>query len=60
MAQTTDEIIVFLLMLLSILFEEVKTLLTPKNKVLLIKKSKTELKKMLKGELIDLVITYQQ
>ena len=60
MAQTTDDIIVFLLMLLSILFEEIKALVTPNNKVILIKKSKSELKKMLKGELIDLVISYQQ
>ena len=60
MAQTTDGIIVFCLLLLFILFEEVKALFTPDNKVFITKKSKTELKKMLKNDLVELVITYQQ
>ena len=60
MAQTTDGIIVFCLLLLFILFEEVKALFTPENKVFITKKSKTELKKMLKNDLVELVITYQQ
>tara|TARA_Y100001968_G_scaffold76310_1_gene67769 strand:+ start:1076 stop:1315 length:240 start_codon:yes stop_codon:yes gene_type:complete len=60
MKKITDEIIVFLLMLLFILFEEVKTLFTPETKkVLPMKKSKTELKKMLKNDLVELVIAYQ-
>ena len=61
MAQTTDGIIVFMLMLVFILFEEIETLFKPKTqRVLPIKKSKTELKKMLKNDLVELVITYQQ
>tara|TARA_B100001250_G_scaffold311351_1_gene273268 strand:- start:632 stop:814 length:183 start_codon:yes stop_codon:yes gene_type:complete len=59
MAQITDDIIVFCLSLLFILFEEVKALVTPTNKVIITKKSKTELKRMLKGELVELVIAYQ-
>ena len=42
------------------LFEEIETLLKPKTqRVLPVKKSKTELKRMLKGDLIELVISYQ-
>lgn len=57
MAKTTDDIIVFLLMLVSILFEAVKT--SFKHREIPIKRTKTELKKMLKSELVELVITYQ-
>ena len=60
MTQTTDGIIVFCLLLLFILFEEVKALFTAESKVFITKKSKTELKKMLKNDLVELVITYQQ
>ena len=60
MKEITDGIIVFMLMLVFILFEEIETLLKPKTqRVLPVKKSKTELKKMLKGDLIELVISYQ-
>ena len=59
MAKITDEIIILCLSLLFILFEEVKALITPNNKIMITKKSKTELKKMLKGELVELVIAYQ-
>ena len=60
MKETTDGIIVFMLMLVFILFEEIETLLKPKTqRVLPVKKSKTELKRMLKGDLIELVISYQ-
>ena len=57
MAKTTDDIIVFLLVLVSILFEAVKT--SFKHREIPIKRTKTELKKMLKSELVELVITYQ-
>tara|TARA_B100001250_G_scaffold365130_1_gene345650 strand:- start:3501 stop:3683 length:183 start_codon:yes stop_codon:yes gene_type:complete len=60
MEEITDGIIVFMLMLVFILFEEIETLLKPKTqRVLPVKKSKTELKRMLKGDLIELVISYQ-
>ena len=60
MTKITDEIIVFLLMLLFIFFEEVQALLTPEPKrILPTKKTKTELKRMLKNELVELVIAYQ-
>ena len=60
MKEITDGIIVFMLMLIFILFEEIEKLLKPKTqRVLPVKKSKTELKKMLKGDLIELVISYQ-
>ena len=60
MKEITDGIIVFMLMLVFILFEEIETLFKPKTqRVLPVKKSKTELKKMLKGDLIELVISYQ-
>ena len=60
MEEITDGIIVFMLMLVFILFEEIKALFKPKNqRVLPVKKSKTELKRMLKGDLIELVISYQ-
>ena len=60
MTKITDEIIVFLLMLLFIFFEEVQELLTPEPKrILPTKKTKTELKRMLKNELVELVIAYQ-
>tara|TARA_B100001113_G_scaffold280463_1_gene235266 strand:+ start:132 stop:314 length:183 start_codon:yes stop_codon:yes gene_type:complete len=60
MKEITDGIIVFMLMLVFILFEEIETLLKPKTqRVLPVKKSKTELKRMLKGDLIELVISYQ-
>ena len=60
MKEITDGIIVFMLMLVFILFEEIETLLKPKTqRVLPVKKSKAELKKMLKGDLIELVIAYQ-
>lgn len=60
MKETTDGIIVFILMLVFILVEQIETLFTPKPKRLLpVKKTKTELKKMLKGDLIELVISYQ-
>ena len=61
MTQTTDGVIVFVLLLLFLLYEEVKALINPqKQRVLPTKKSKTELKKMLKGELVELVVSYQQ
>ena len=60
MKEITDGIIVFMLMLVFILFEEIETLLKPKTqRELPVKKSKTELKRMLKGDLIELVISYQ-
>ena len=60
MKEITDGILVFMLMLVFILFEEIETLLKPKTqRVLPVKKSKTELKRMLKGDLIELVISYQ-
>ena len=60
MTKITDEIIVFLLMLLFIFFEEVQALLTPEpQRILPIKKTKTELKKMLKNDLVELVMIYQ-
>ncbi len=60
MKEITDGIIVFMLMLVFILFEEIETLFKPKTqRVLPVKKSKTELKRMLKGDLIELVISYQ-
>ena len=60
MKEITDGFIVFMLMLGFILFEEIETLLKPKTqRVLPVKKSKTELKRMLKGDLIELVISYQ-
>tara|TARA_B100000427_G_C14944064_1_gene349379 strand:- start:118 stop:366 length:249 start_codon:yes stop_codon:yes gene_type:complete len=60
MTKITDEIIVFLLMLFFIFFEEVQALLTPEPKrILPTKKTKTELKRMLKNELVELVIAYQ-
>ena len=55
MKEITDGIIVFMLMLVFILFEEIETLLKPKTqRVLPVKKSKTELKRMLKGDLFVL------
>ena len=60
MKETPDGIIVFILMLVFILVEEIETLFKPKPQRLLpVKKTKTELKKMLKGDLIELVISYQ-
>lgn len=41
-------------------FEEVQALLTPEPKrILPIKKTKTELKKILKNDLVELVMIYQ-
>ena len=57
MTKTTDDIILFLLMLVSILFEAVRT--SFKQREVPVKRTKTELKKMLKTDLVELVISYQ-
>tara|TARA_Y100001970_G_C13538556_1_gene511120 strand:- start:34 stop:207 length:174 start_codon:yes stop_codon:yes gene_type:complete len=57
MTKTTDDIILFLLMLVSILFEAVRASFTQRE--LPVKRTKTELKKMLKNDLVELVISYQ-
>ena len=66
MTNQTDTAIIHFIMILFIVFEALKTLLSSldgslikKPKVLPKKKSTTELKKMLKKELIDLVVAYQ-
>ena len=66
MTKQTDTAIIHFIMIIFIVFEAVKTLLsslngslTKKSKVLPEKKTSTQLKKMLKKELIDLVVAYQ-
>ena len=66
MTKQTDTTIIHFIMIIFIVFEAVKTLLsslngslTKKSKVLPEKKTSTQLKKMLKKELIDLVVAYQ-
>ena len=66
MTKQTDTAIIHFIMIIYMVFEALKTLLSSldstlikKPKVLPKKKSTTELKKMLKKELIDLVVAYQ-
>ena len=66
MTKQTDTTIIHFIMIIYMVFEALKTLLSSldgslikKPKVLPKKKSTTELKKMLKKELIDLVVAYQ-
>ena len=66
MTKHTDTAIIHFIMIVFMVFDALKTLLSSFNSTL-IKKTKvppekrtpTQLKKMLKGELIDLVIAYQ-
>ena len=66
MTKQTDTAIIHFIMIVFIVFEALKTLflsfnssLIKKTKVLPEKKTTTQLNKMLKRELIDLVIAYQ-
>ena len=66
MTKQTDTAIIHFIMIVFIVFEALKTLLSSfnsslikKTKVLPKKKTTTQLNKMLKRELIDLVIAYQ-
>ena len=66
MTKQTDTTIIHFIVIVFMVFEALKTLLSSldgslikKTKVLPKKKSTTELKKMLKKELIDLVVAYQ-
>ena len=66
MTNQTDTAIIHFIMILFIVFEALKTLLSSfdssvikKTKVLPEKKTATQLNKMLKRELIELVVAYQ-
>ena len=66
MYKQTDTAILHFIMIVFIVFEALKTLLSSldgslikKPKILRKKKTSTQLKKMLKKELIDLVVAYQ-
>ena len=66
MTKQTDTAIIHFIMIIFIVFEAVKTLLsslnstlTKKPRVLPEKKTTTQLNKMLKRELVELVIAYQ-
>ena len=66
MTKQTDTAIIHFIMIVFMVFDALKTLLSSfnstlikKTKVLPEKRTPTQLKKMLKGELIDLVIAYQ-
>ena len=66
MTNQTDTAIIHFIMILFIVFEALKTLLSSldgslikKTKVLPEKKTTTQLNKMLKRELVELVIAYQ-
>ena len=66
MTKQTDTAIIHFIMIVFIVFQAIKTLLSSldsslikKTKVLPEKKTTTQLNKMLKRELIDLVIAYQ-
>ena len=66
MTKQTDTTIVHFILIILMVFDALKTLLSSfnstlikKTKVLPEKRTPTQLKKMLKGELIDLVIAYQ-
>ena len=66
MTKQTDTTIIHFIMIIFIVFEALKTLLSSfdssvikKTKVLPEKKTATQLNKMLKRELVELVIAYQ-
>ena len=66
MTRQTDTAIIHFIMIVFIVFEALKTLLSTlgislvkKTKILPKKRTTTQLNKMLKKELIDLVIAYQ-
>ena len=66
MTKQTDTAILHFIMIIFMVFDAIKTLLSSfdgslskPTKVLPEKRTPTQLKKMLKGELIDLVIAYQ-